>query len=176
MGIEAEDWDYVVMETWGKDEPAGANGNGKLSQDPNLMTLKNYITKYAPQAEVSLYHVYSCRYLAETVAPAETLTGEWQRYVDGADDGLNSIVAHVIPASTLIQNARLTYLNADGEELQRDPPNDITHLNYEADYINAVMMYEMLTGTSTAAFMHGSYDTAEWLSTISSSMQPELLV
>lgn len=159
MGIEAEDWDYVVMETWGKDEPAGSNGDSKLSQDPNLMTLKNYITKYAPQAEVSLYHVCSCRYLAETVAPAETLTEEWKRYVDGADDGLNDIVAHVIPASTLIQNARLTYLNADGEELQRDPPNDITHLNYEADYINAIMMYEMLTGTSTAAFKHGSYDS-----------------
>ena len=159
MGIEAEDWDYVVMETWGKDEPAGSNGKGKLSQDPNLTILKDYITKYAPQAKVSLYHVYSCRYLAETVAPAETLTEEWKRYVDGADDGLNSIVAHVIPASTLIQNARLTYLNADREELQRDPPNDITHLNYEADYINAIMMYEMLTGESTAAFNHGSYDS-----------------
>ena len=58
MGIEAEDWDYVVMETWGKNEPAGANGGGKLGQDPNLTTLKEYILKYAPQAEVSLYHVW----------------------------------------------------------------------------------------------------------------------
>ena len=147
MGIEAEDWDYVVMETWGKNEPAGANGGGKLSQDPNLTTLKEYILKYAPQAEVSLYHVYSCRYLAEKEQPNETLTQQWQRYVNGADDGLASIVAHVIPASTLIQNARLTYLNADGGELLRNPnPTngsnpDITHLNREGDYINAIMMY-----------------------------------
>ena len=158
MGIEAEDWDYVVMETWGKNEPAGANGNGKLSQDPNLTTLKEYILKYAPQAKVSLYHVYSCRYLAENVTPVETLTKQWQRYVDGADDGLKDIVAHVIPASTLIQNARLTYLNANGSELQRNPPSDITHLTGEGDYINAIMMYEMLTGKSTAAFDHGSFD------------------
>ena len=157
MGIEAEDWDYVVMETWGKNEPAGANGDGKLSQDLNLTTLKNYINKYAPQAEVSLYHVYSCRYLAENVTPVETLTEQWQRYVDGADDGLKDIVAHVIPASTLIQNARLTYLNANGSELQRNPPSDITHLTGEGDYINAIMMYEMLTGKSTAAFDHGSF-------------------
>ena len=158
MGIEAEDWDYVVMETWGKNEPAGANGGGKLSQDTNLTTLKNYINKYAPQAEVSLYHVYSCRYLTENVTPVETLTEQWQRYVDGADDGLKVIVAHVIPASTLIQNARLTYLNANGSELQRNPPSDITHLTPEGDYINAIMMYEMLTGKSTAAFDHGSFD------------------
>ena len=158
MGIEAEDWDYVVMETWGKNEPAGANGDGKLSQDPNLTTLKNYINKYAPQAEVSLYHVYSCRYLAENVTPVETLTKQWQRYVDGADDGLSDIVKHVIPASTLIQNARLTYLNANGSELQRNPPSDITHLTGEGDFINAIMMYEMLTGKSTAAFDHGSFD------------------
>ena len=159
MGIEAEDWDYVVMETWGKKEPAGANGvDKKLSQDPNLTDLKNYIAKYAPQAEVSLYHVYSCRYLAENVTPVETLTEQWQRYVDGADDGLKDIVAHVIPASTLIQNARLTYLNANGSELQRNPPSDITHLTGEGDYINAIMMYEMLTGKSTAAFDHSSFD------------------
>ena len=164
MGIEAEDWDYVVMETWGKNEPAGANGDGKLSQDPNLTTLKEYILKYAPQAEVSLYHVYSCRYLAEKEQPYETLTEQWQRYVNGADDGLASIVAHVIPASTLIQNARLTYLNADGGELLRNPnptdvsKTDITHLNQEGDYINAIMMYEMLTGKSTTAFDHGSFD------------------
>ena len=159
MGIEAEDWDYVVMETWGKKEPAGANGvDKKLSQDPNLTDLKNYIAKYAPQAGVSLYHVYSCRYLAENVTPVETLTEQWQRYVDGADDGLKDIVAHVIPASTLIQNARLTYLNANGSELQRNPPSDITHLTGEGDYINAIMMYEMLTGKSTAAFDHGSFD------------------
>ena len=158
MGIEAEDWDYVVMETWGKNEPAGANGDGKLSQDTHLTTLKNYINKYAPQAEVSLYHVYSCRYLAENVTPVETLTEQWQRYVEGADDGLKDIVAHVIPASTLIQNARLTYLNANGSELQRNPPSDITHLTGEGDYINAIMMYEMLTGKSTAAFDHGSFD------------------
>ena len=164
MGIEAEDWDYVVMETWGKNEPAGANGNGKLSQDPNLTTLKEYILKYAPQAEVSLYHVYSCRYLAEKEQPNETLTQQWQHYVNGADDGLASIVAHVIPASTLIQNARLTYLNADGGELLRNPKPtdgsnpDITHLNGEGDYINAIMMYEMLTGKSIAAFDHGSFD------------------
>ena len=158
MGIEAEDWDYVVMETWGKNEPAGANGDGKLSQDRNLTTLKNYINKYAPQAEVSLYHVYSCRYLTENVTPVETLTEQWQRYVDGADDGLKDIVAHVIPASTLIQNARLTYLNANGSELQRNPPSDITHLTGEGDFINAIMMYEMLTGKSTAAFDHGSFD------------------
>ena len=157
MGIEAEDWDYVVMETWGKNEPAGANGDGKLSQDPNLTTLKNYINKYAPQAEVSLYHVYSCRYLAENVTPVETLTKQWQRYVDGADDGLSDIVKHVIPASTLIQNARLTYLNANGSELQRNPPSDITHLTGEGDFINAIMMYEMLTGKSTEAFNHGSF-------------------
>ena len=157
MGIEAEDWDYVVMETWGKNEPAGANGDGKLSRDPNLTTLKNYINKYAPQAEVSLYHVYSCRYLAENVTPVETLTKQWQRYVDGADDGLSDIVKHVIPASTLIQNARLTYLNANGSELQRNPPSDITHLTGEGDFINAIMMYEMLTGKSTAAFDHGSF-------------------
>ncbi len=165
MGIEAEDWDYVVMETWGKNEPAGSNGKGKLSQDPNLTILKDYITKYAPQAKVSLYHVYSCRYLAEKEAPVETLTEQWQRYVDGADDGLAKIVAHVIPASTLIQNARLTYLNADGGDLLRKPnptderERDITHLNPEGDYINAIMMYEMLTGESTAAFNHGSYDS-----------------
>lgn len=165
MGIEAEDWDYVVMETWGKNEPAGSNGKGKLSQDPNLTILKDYITKYAPQAKVSLYHVYSCRYLAEKEAPVETLTKQWQRYVDGADDGLAKIVAHVIPASTLIQNARLTYLNADGGDLLRKPnptderERDITHLNPEGDYINAIMMYEMLTGESTAAFNHGSYDS-----------------
>ena len=159
MGIEAKDWDYVVMETWGKKEPAGANGvDKKLSQDPNLTDLKNYIAKYAPQAEVSLYHVYSCRYLAENVTPVETLTEQWQRYVDGADDGLKDIVAHVIPASTLIQNARLTYLNANGSELQRNPPSDITHLTGEGDYINAIMMYEMLTGKSTAAFDHSSFD------------------
>ena len=159
MGIEAEDWDYVVMETWGKNEPAGANGDGfKLSQDRNLTTLKNYINKYAPQAEVSLYHVYSCRYLAENVTPVETLTEQWQRYVDGADDGLSDIVKHVIPASTLIQNARLTYLNANGSELQRNPPSDITHLTGEGDYINAIMMYEMLTGKSTAAFDYSSFD------------------
>ena len=163
MGIEAEDWDYVVMETWGKNEPAGANGGGKLSQDPNLTTLKEYILKYAPQAEVSLYHVYSCRYLTEKEQPNETLTQQWQRYVNGADDGLANIVAHVIPASTLIQNARLTYLNADGGELLRNPnPTDgsnpdITHLNGEGDYINAIMMYEMLTGKSTAAFDHSSF-------------------
>ena len=163
MGIEAEDWDYVVMETWGKNEPAGANGGGKLSQDPNLTTLKEYILKYAPQAKVSLYHVYSCRYLAVNEKPVETLTEQWQRYVNGADDGLAKIVAHVIPASTLIQNARLTYLNADGGELLRNPnPTDgsnpdITHLNGEGDYINAIMMYEMLTGKSTEAFNHGSF-------------------
>ena len=163
MGIEAEDWDYVVMETWGKNEPAGANYGDKLSQDPNLTTLKKYILKYAPQAEVSLYHVYSCRYLAEREQPNETLTQQWQRYVNGADDGLANIVAHVIPASTLIQNARLTYLNADGGELLRNPnPTDgsnpdITHLNGEGDYINAIMMYEMLTGKSTEAFNHGSF-------------------
>ena len=157
MGIEAEDWDYVVMETWGKNEPAGANGGGKLSLDTNLTTLKEYILKYAPQAEVSLYHVYSCRYLTENVTPVETLTEQWQRYVDGADDGLSDIVKHVIPASTLIQNARLTYLNANGSELQRNPPSDITHLTGEGDYINAIMMYEMLTGESIAAFDHGSF-------------------
>ena len=163
MGIEAEDWDYVVMETWGKYEPAGVNGDGKLSQDPNLTTLKEYILKYAPQAEVSLYHVYSCRYLAEKEQPNETLTQQWQRYVNGADDGLAKIVTHVIPASTLIQNARLTYLNADGGDLLRKPKPtdgsnpDITHLNQEGDYINAIMMYEMLTGKSTAAFNHGSF-------------------
>ena len=165
MGIEAEDWDYVVMETWGKNEPAGAKYGGELSQDPNLTTLKAYILKYAPQAKVSLYHVYSCRYLAVNEKPVETLTEQWQRYVDGADDGLAKIVAHVIPASTLIQNARLTYLNADGGDLLRNPKPtdgsnpDITHLNREGDYINAIMMYEMLTGESTAAFNHGSYDS-----------------
>ena len=165
MGIEAEDWDYVVMETWGKNEPAGANGvDKKLSQDPNLTTLKEYILKYAPQAEVSLYHVYSCRYLAEKEEPVETLTEQWQRYVDGADDGLASIVTHVIPASTLIQNARLTYLNADGGDLLRKPKPtdgsnpDITHLNLEGDYINAIMMYETLTGKSAAHFDHGTFD------------------
>lgn len=165
MGIEAEDWDYVVMETWGKNEPAGANGvDKKLSQDPNLTTLKEYILKYAPQAEVSLYHVYSCRYLAEKEEPVETLTEQWQRYVDGADDGLASIVTHVIPASTLIQNARLTYLNADGGDLLRNPKPadvskiDITHLNPEGDYINAIMMYETLTGKSAADFDHGTFD------------------
>lgn len=164
MGIEAEDWDYVVMETWGKNEPEGANGGGKLSQDPNLTTLKEYILKYAPQAEVSLYHVYSCRYLAEKEQPNETLTQQWQRYVNGADDGLAGIVAHVIPASTLIQNARLTYLNADGGDLLRNPnPTDgsnpdITHLNREGDYINAIMMYETLTGKSAAGFDHGTFD------------------
>lgn len=165
MGIEAEDWDYVVMETWGKNEPAGANGvDKKLSQDPNLTTLKEYILKYAPQAEVSLYHVYSCRYLAEKEEPVETLTEQWQRYVDGADDGLASIVTHVIPASTLIQNARLTYLNADGGDLLRNPKPadvskiDITHLNPEGDYINAIMMYETLTGKSAAGFDHGTFD------------------
>lgn len=164
MGIEAEDWDYVVMETWGKNEPAGANGGGKLSQDPNLTTLKEYILKYAPQAKVSLYHVYSCRYLAEKEEPVETLTEQWQRYVNGADDGLAKIVAHVIPASTLIQNARLTYLNADGGDLLRNPKPtdgsnpDITHLNREGDYINAIMMYEMLTGKSAADFDHGTFD------------------
>ena len=158
MGIEAEDWDYVVMETWGKNEPAGSNGNGKLSQDTNLTTLKNYIDKYASQATVSLYHVYSCRYLAEQSDPKGTVRDDWQRYVNGADDGLNSIVAHVIPASTLIQNARLTYLNANGEELQRNPPSDITHLTGEGDYINAIMMYEMLTGTSTKTFNHSSFN------------------
>lgn len=163
MGIEAEDWDYVVMETWGKNEPAGANYGDKLSQDPNLTKLKEYILKYAPQAEVSLYHVYSCRYLAEREQPNETLTQQWQRYVNGADDGLANIVAHVIPASTLIQNARLTYLNADGGELLRNPnPTDgsnpdITHLNGEGDYINAIMMYETLTGKSAADFDHGSF-------------------
>lgn len=164
MGIEAEDWDYVVMETWGKNEPAGANYGDKLSQDPNLTKLKEYILKYAPQAEVSLYHVYSCRYLAEREQPNETLTQQWQRYVNGADDGLANIVAHVIPASTLIQNARLTYLNADGGELLRNPnPTDgsnpdITHLNGEGDYINAIMMYETLTGKSAADFDHGTFD------------------
>ena len=163
MGIEAEDWDYVVMETWGKNEPAGVNGNGKLSEDPNLKALKEYILKYAPQAKVSLYHVYSCRYLAEKEEPVETLTQQWQRYVDGADDGLANIVAHVIPASTLIQNARLTYLNADGGDLLRNPnptdesKRDITHLNPEGDYINAIMMYETLTGKSAGAFNHGSF-------------------
>ncbi len=158
MGIEAEDWDYVVMETWGKNEPAGSNGDGKLSQDPNLTTLKDYINKYASQAEVSLYHVYSCRSLAEQQDPKGTVLTDWQRYVNGADDGLNDIVAHVIPASTLIQNARLTYLNADGSELQRNPPSDITHLTGEGDYINAIMMYEMLTGTSAKAFNHKDFD------------------
>ena len=164
MGIEAEDWDYVVMETWGKNEPAGANYGDKLSQDPNLTTLKEYILKYAPQAEVSLYHVYSCRYLAEREQPNETLTQQWQRYVNGADDGLANIVAHVIPASTLIQNARLTYLNADGGDLLRNPKpadvskTDITHLNPEGDYINAIMMYETLTGKSAAGFDHGTFD------------------
>ena len=164
MGIEAEDWDYVVMETWGKNEPAGANGGGELSQDPNLTTLKEYILKYAPQAKVSLYHVYSCRYLAEREQPNETLTQQWQRYVNGADDGLAGIVAHVIPASTLIQNARLTYLNADGGDLLRNPNStdeskrDITHLNPEGDYINAIMMYETLTGKSAAGFDHGTFD------------------
>ena len=162
-GIEAEDWDYVVIEAWGKNEPAGGNGGGMLSQNQNLKTLKNYIAKYAPQAELSLYHVYSCRSLANR-DPVETLTEQWQRYVNGADDGLANIVAHVIPASTLIQNARLTYLNADGGDLLRNPnPTngsnpDITHLNGEGDYINAIMMYEMLTGKSTAAFDHGSFD------------------
>ena len=162
-GIEAEDWDYVVIEAWGKNEPAGGNGNGKLSQDQNLTTLKEYILKYAPLAKVSLYHVYSCRYLANK-DPVETLTEQWQRYVNGADDGLASIVAHVIPASTLIQNARLTYLNADGGDLLRNPnPTngsnpDITHLNGEGDYINAIMMYEMLTGKSAADFDHGTFD------------------
>ena len=164
MGIEAEDWDYVVMETWGKNEPAGVNGNGKLSEDPNLKALKKYILKYAPQAEVSLYHVYSCGYLAEKEEPVETLTRQWQRYVDGADDGLASIVTHVVPASTLIQNARLTYLNADGGDLLRNPnpadvsKTDITHLNQEGDYINAIMMYETLTGKSAADFDHGTFD------------------
>lgn len=164
MGIEAEDWDYVVMETWGKNEPAGVNGNGKLSEDPNLTTLKEYILKYAPQAKVSLYHVYSCGYLAKNEEPVETLTQQWQRYVNGADDGLASIVTHVIPASTLIQNARLTYLNADGGDLLRNPKPadvkkiDITHLNPEGDYINAIMMYETLTGKSAAGFDHGTFD------------------
>ena len=164
MGIEAEDWDYVVMETWGKNEPAGAKYGDKLSLDPNLTDLKNYIAKYAPQAKVSLYHVYSCRYLAEREQPNETLTQQWQRYVNGADDGLANIVAHVIPASTLIQNARLTYLNADGGDLLRNPnPTDgsnpdITHLNGEGDYINAIMMYETLTGKSAAGFDHGTFD------------------
>lgn len=164
MGIEAEDWDYVVMETWGKNEPAGVNGNGKLSEDPNLTTLKEYILKYAPQAKVSLYHVYSCGYLAKNEEPVETLTQQWQRYVNGADDGLADIVAHVIPASTLIQNARLTYLNADGGDLLRNPKPadvskiDITHLNPEGDYINAIMMYETLTGKSAAGFDHGTFD------------------
>ena len=164
MGIEAEDWDYVVMETWGKNEPAGAKYGDKLSKDPNLTTLKEYILKYAPQAEGSLYHVYSCRYLAEKEEPVETLTEQWQRYVNGADDGLAKIVAHVIPASTLIQNARLTYLNADGGDLLRNPnPTDgsnpdITHLNREGDYINAIMMYEMLTGKSAGGVDHGTFD------------------
>lgn len=164
MGIEAEDWDYVVMETWGKKEPAGADYGDKLSLDPNLTTLKEYILKYAPQAKVSLYHVYSCRYLAEKEEPVETLTEQWQRYVNGADDGLAGIVAHVIPASTLIQNARLTYLNADGGDLLRNPKPadvkkiDITHLNQEGDYINAIMMYETLTGKSAADFDHGTFD------------------
>ena len=164
MGIEAEDWDYVVMETWGKNEPAGVNGNGKLSEDPNLTTLKEYILKYAPQAKVSLYHVYSCGYLAKNEEPVETLTQQWQRYVNGADDGLARIVTHVIPASTLIQNARLTYLNADGGDLLRNPKPadvkkiDITHLNQEGDYINAIMMYETLTGKSAAGFDHGTFD------------------
>lgn len=164
MGIEAEDWDYVVMETWGKNEPAGVNGNGKLSEDPNLTTLKEYILKYAPQAKVSLYHVYSCGYLAKNEEPVETLTQQWQRYVNGADDGLARIVTHVIPASTLIQNARLTYLNADGGDLLRNPKPadvkkiDITHLNQEGDYINAIMMYETLTGKSAADFDHGTFD------------------
>ena len=162
-GIEAEDWDYVVIEAWGKNEPAGGNGDGKLSQDPNLTTLKDYIAKYAPQAGLSLYHVYSCRYLANK-DPVETLTAQWQRYVKGADDGLANIVAHVIPASTLIQNARLTYLNADGGDLLRKPKPtdgsnpDITHLNLEGDYINAIMMYETLTGKSAAHFDHGTFD------------------
>lgn len=164
MGIEAEDWDYVVMETWGKNEPAGVNGDGKLSEDPNLKALKEYILKYAPQAEVSLYHVYSCGYLAKNEEPVETLTQQWQRYVNGADDGLARIVTHVIPASTLIQNARLTYLNADGGDLLRNPKPadvkkiDITHLNPEGDYINAIMMYETLTGESAAGFDHGTFD------------------
>ena len=101
--------------------------------------------------------------MTEKEQPNETLTQQWQRYVNGADDGLANIVAHVIPASTLIQNARLTYLNADGGELLRNPnPTDgsnpdITHLNREGDYINAIMMYEMLTGKSIAAFDHSSF-------------------
>ena len=103
-------------------------------------------------------------YLAEKEQPYETLTQQWQRYVNGADDGLASIVAHVIPASTLIQNARLTYLNADGGDLLRNPKPtdgsnpDITHLNQEGDYINAIMMYETLTGKSAADFDHGTFD------------------
>ena len=163
-GIEAEDWDYVVIEAWGKDEPAGGNDGGTLSQDPNLKFLKNYIAKYAPQAELSLYHVYSCRYLANK-DPVETLTAQWQRYVKGVDDGLSSLVTHVLPASTLIQNARLTYLNADGGDLLRKPnPTDgsnpdITHLNPEGDYINAIMMYETLTRKSAASFKFSQFDS-----------------
>ena len=84
--------------------------------------------------------------------------------MNGADDGLARIVTHVIPASTLIQNARLTYLNADGGDLLRNPKPadvkkiDITHLNPEGDYINAIMMYETLTGESAAGFDHGTFD------------------
>ena len=148
--LQAEDWDYVFTEAWGTTEPAGGNGAepGKLSTDPNLQLVTQYIRDNS-NAQTGFFHVYSCGWLLKQPACAgETLTSLYEKFVAAYDDGMDDLIDLRFASGTLIETARKTWLN-DGSDFHRSA-TDITHLSETGDYLNAILLFELMTGRDYA--------------------------
>ncbi|MBQ6431673.1 MAG: S-layer homology domain-containing protein [Oscillospiraceae bacterium] len=144
--LQAEDWDYVITEAWGATEPAGGNGTtpGKLSTDPNLQLLTQYVLDNT-NAQTAFFHVYSCGWMLRQPACAgDTLTSLYEKYVAAYDDGMENLIDLRYASGTLIETARKTWLN-DGRDFHRSE-TDITHLSETGDYMNAILLFEQMTG------------------------------
>ena len=144
--LQAEDWDYVFTEAWGTTEPAGSNGTepGKLSTDPNLQLVTQYIRDNS-NAQTGFFHVYSCGWaLKQPACAGETLTSLYEKYVAAYDDGMDKLIDVRFASGTLIETARKTWLN-DGNDFHRSE-TDITHLSETGDWMNSVLLFEILTG------------------------------
>ena len=144
--LQAEDWDYVFSEAWGPTEPAGGNGSepGKLSTDPNLRLVTQYIRENT-NAQTGFFHVYSCGWmLRQPECAGETLTSLYEKYAAAYDDGMDSLIDLRYASGTLIETARKTWLN-DGSDLHRGD-TDSVHLSEMGDYMNAILLFEQMTG------------------------------
>ena len=148
--LQAEDWDYVFTEAWGTTEPAGSNGTepGKLSTDPNLQLVTQYIRENS-NAQTGFFHVYSCGWLLKQPECAgETLTSLYEKFAAAYDDGMDDLIDLRFASGTLIETARKTWLN-DGSDFHRGG-TDITHLSETGDWMNAILLFEQMTGRAYA--------------------------